>query len=105
VVLVTHPVQGAAEFARALVRARVAACVNRLPVDSVYRWQGAVQEDGEELLIVKTSGARLAELERLLAELHPYEVPECIALAPERVAAPYLAWWLAETRPEGHASR
>lgn len=93
--LVTHPQEGAERFARLLVEARVAACVNRLPVASTYRWEGAVQEDAEVLLVVKTARERLGELERLLAGEHPYEVPELVCLAPARVERGYGAWWLA----------
>ena len=50
----THPEEGAREFARRLVELRVAACCNLVPVTSVYRWQGQVEEDGEVLLVVKT---------------------------------------------------
>ena len=57
VCLVTHPVDGAQAFARRLVEERLAACVNVLPVTSVYRWEGAVQEDPESLLVIKTSSA------------------------------------------------
>jgi periplasmic divalent cation tolerance protein len=71
----------------------VIACANLVPgIESIYRWQGAVLDTREVLLVAKTSAARLAELERLLEELHPYEVPECVAIAPARVAPAYLAW-------------
>lgn len=92
-VLVTHPVEGAAAFARDLVEARLAACVNRVEVRSTYRWEGAVHDDPEVLLVVKTTAARLPALERFLEERHPYDVPECIALEPDSVAPAYLAWW------------
>jgi len=99
VVLVTAPDRATASaLARALVEARVAACVNVVgDVTSVYRWQDAVQEEAEVLLIVKSTAGRLPELERLLAERHPYDVPECVALAPDRVEAKYLQWLRAET--------
>jgi periplasmic divalent cation tolerance protein len=94
VVLVTAPdAECARRLARTLVEERLAACANLLPgVTSVYRWEGAVQEDGEVLLVFKTTDLRLPAFEARLMELHPYEVPECVALAPDRVAAPYLAW-------------
>jgi len=103
VVLVTHPEEGARAFARRLVERRVAACVNLLPVTSVFRWQGAIEESGEVLLVIKTAGSRLDELERTLREEHPYQVPESIALVPERVGASYLAWALGETAEPGVA--
>lgn len=98
IVLITHPVDGADEFARLLVEERIAACVQRAPVRSVYRWQGAVQDDDEVLLVAKVTDQRWTDLQALLAARHPYEVPECIALEPQEVAGAYLAWWRAETR-------
>ena len=83
----------AARLARALVERHVAACVNVLPgVRSIYRWQGAIQDDGELLLLAKTTAARLAELTAALSELHPYEVPEIVALDAAMVAPAYAAW-------------
>ena len=102
IVLITHPEDGARDFARSLVERRLAACVNLLPVTSVYTWQGAIEEDPEVLLVVKTSATRLAELEGVLAEGHPYDVPECVALTPAHVAPAYLDWLLTETREAGH---
>ena len=99
VVLITHPVHGAAAFARTLVEERLAACVNRIRLQSVYRWRGAIEEADEVLLLVKTSAVRLAALERALPRLHPSELPEFVALDPARVEARYRAWLLAETVP------
>ena len=99
-VLTTTPDRAVAErIARELVERRLAACVSFLPsMRSVYRWKGAVEEADELLVIVKTTAGRLVELERALAEIHPYDVPECVALAPDRVEAKYLAWLAGETR-------
>ena len=96
VCLVTHPEEGAARFARLLVERRVAACVNQLRATSTYRWQGAVHEDAEVLLVVKTCREELEHLDRILDEHHPYDVPELIALRPEQVGPAYLDWWLGE---------
>lgn len=83
----------ARRIAEALVGERLAACVNQLPgVRSTYRWQEAVHTDNEELLLIKTTGDRLAALELRLLELHPYEVPELIAVPVERGHQPYLDW-------------
>ena len=103
IVLVTHPRDGADAFARDLVERALAACVNLIPVQSIYRWKGAVEEDPETLLVIKTTAARLPALEDALTERHPYDVPECIALAPDRVEPGYLAWLCAETEagPDG----
>jgi periplasmic divalent cation tolerance protein len=88
-------------IARALVEERLAACVNRLPgVESTYRWNGAVSVEAEVLLVIKTSRARYAALEARLVALHPYEVPEVIAIPLGEGYAPYLAWIAKETRSE-----
>ena len=99
VVLVTAPPgDPAREVARGLIAARLAACVNVLAgVVSVYRWQDAVEEEAEALCVIKTTAGRLDEIERWLDEHHPYDVPEFVALAPERVAPAYLAWLRAES--------
>ncbi len=88
----------ARRLARALVQEHLAACANISGgVASVYRWKDAVQEDDEVLLIFKTRAELLPAFELRLAELHPYDVPECVSVAPDRVAAPYLAWLLDAT--------
>jgi periplasmic divalent cation tolerance protein len=99
IALSTAPDAATAEvIASALVARRIAACVNVLPgVTSIYRWKGAVERAAEVLMVIKTASGRLAELEAAIAELHPYEVPELVVLAPERVEAKYLAWIEAET--------
>ena len=89
----------AARIAQELVEARLAACVNRLPgMRSVFRWKGALQDEPEVLLAIKTVRSRYEELEMRLKALHPYEVPEIIALPVLAGAAPYLAWLAEETR-------
>jgi periplasmic divalent cation tolerance protein len=94
VVLTTCPDESAAEaLARRLVEERLAACVNRLPgLRSTYRWEGTVHDDPEVLLIAKTNGERLATLSARIQELHPYAVPEVIALPIAHGAERYLAW-------------
>jgi periplasmic divalent cation tolerance protein len=93
-VLNTCPDAACAAFiARTLVSEGLAACVNRVPgVMSTYRWQGAVHDDAEVLLLIKTTAQRLEALRARLLELHPYDVPELIALPIERGHAAYLAW-------------
>ena len=100
VVLCACPDESVADrIARELVGERLAACVNRLPgVRSVYRWKGALQDEPEVLLAIKTTRSRYEELEMRLKALHPYEVPEIIALPVLAGAAPYLAWLAEETR-------
>jgi periplasmic divalent cation tolerance protein len=100
VVLCTCPDEATAErLARDLVCGGFAACVNRSPIRSTYRWQGALHEDPEVLLIAKTTRSRYEALERRLAALHPHEVPEIIALPVLAGSASYLAWLAQETRP------
>jgi periplasmic divalent cation tolerance protein len=83
----------AERIARALVERSLAACVNIVPgVVSIYRWKGAVQRDGELLLVVKTRAEALPALKEALTELHPYDVPEALALEVKDGLAPYLAW-------------
>lgn len=94
VVLTTCPDEAtAASMARDLVESGLAACVNRVgPVHSTFRWQGAIQDEPEVLLVIKTVIPRYSELEMRLKTLHPYEVPEIIALPIVAGAASYLAW-------------
>jgi periplasmic divalent cation tolerance protein len=83
----------ASRIAGALVGEGLAACVNRVSgVRSTYRWDGVLQDDGEVLLVVKTLGERFAVLEARIRALHPYEVPEIIALPVVAGSAGYLDW-------------
>jgi periplasmic divalent cation tolerance protein len=86
-------------LARALVGERLAACVNLLPVQSIYRWQGQVEEATETLLIVKTHRGHLDALAARVRALHSYAVPEIIALPVEAGWPPYLQWIREETTP------
>ena len=98
VVYVTAPPERAAALAKALVERRVAACVNILPgVRSFYHWQGEVCDDSEALLVIKTRRMLFEELREAVVELHPYEVPEVVALPIEAGHTPYLAWIDEET--------
>ena len=93
VCLVTAPPDRAREIAEALVERRLVACVNVVPlVHSVYRWQGAVEHDDEALLVVKTTREAVAPLTDALAELHPYENFELVALPVQDGARAYLDW-------------
>lgn len=84
----------AKRIAKLLVEQRLAACVSITTIESHYAWEGKIVEDAERLLVIKTSVARVEELERRLHEIHPYTVPEFVVLTPEHVAEPYLAWLL-----------
>ena len=99
-VLTTLPsADKAAEVAKALVEERLAACANLLPaVRSIYRWQGKLQDENEVLVLLKTRAEHLERLKLRILELHPYEVPEILAVPVEAGYQPYLDWLAAETK-------
>ncbi|HEY2395263.1 MAG TPA: divalent-cation tolerance protein CutA [Rudaea sp.] len=85
-------------IASALVEERLAACVNRIPgITSTYRWRGKLQHERECLLLIKTTSERFDAVRERIVELHPYELPEVIAVDIALGHAPYLAWIGAET--------
>ena len=91
-----------ATIAMRLVEERLAACVNALPeMDSFFRWHGAVERDRERQLLIKTTAARLPELERRLHEMHPYDLPEFLVVSVEGGSEAYLRWVTNSTAPEG----
>jgi len=94
VILVTTPSeQKAVEIARALVEEKLAACGNVVPVvRSIYRWEGKLQDDQEALLILKAPRQRFEELRWRVLQLHPYQVPEIIALPIEAGHDAYIDW-------------
>jgi periplasmic divalent cation tolerance protein len=94
VVLITAPSGApAAALARELVERKVAACVNRIPqVESVYRWQGAVETASEDLLLAKTDKVKFKELVKVVKAAHPSAVPEVIALRIKEGSRDYLRW-------------
>lgn len=99
VVLCTFPdFLSAQQAAHDLVSRSFAACVNILPgVRSIYAWKGELQSDDEVLMVVKTAQERLSELIESLVSLHPYELPEVIALPVTEGHHPYLEWIATET--------
>ena len=87
-------------LARAIVEERLAACVNRIKgVQSIYRWQGQVEQSEEELLIIKTRRDLFDRLKKRVQELHSYSVPEVIALPILDGSANYLRWLEDELTP------
>jgi periplasmic divalent cation tolerance protein len=85
--------ESARHLAEALVGESLATCVNRIPgIQSTYRWKGEVTTDVEELLLIKTSAERFEALKERLLALHPYELPELIAVPVELGHAAYLDW-------------
>jgi len=101
-VLTNCPDEGSATRIRQeVVNARLAACANQLgPVRSTYRWQGAIEEASEVALLIKTTRERYSELEALIRRLHPYALPEIVAIPVERGCPDYLAWVRMETRAD-----
>ncbi|MFC3651779.1 divalent-cation tolerance protein CutA [Dyella humi] len=83
----------AQRLAEALVDESLAACVNRVPgVHSTYRWKGKITTDNEELLLIKTTAKRFDAMKTRVLALHPYELPELIAVPVEHGYAAYLDW-------------
>jgi periplasmic divalent cation tolerance protein len=83
----------ARKIARHLVQDQLAACVNIVPqVVSIYRWQSKTEEACEWLLIIKTTAAAFSQVREAIAELHSYELPECICLTIEDGSPAYLQW-------------
>lgn len=93
-ILCTCPDRETAEkIARHLVEGRLSACVNILPgVTSVYAWKGRLETAEEQLLLIKSNLGRYPDVEQAIRALHPYELPEIIALPVERGLPGYLNW-------------
>ena len=93
VVLITVPVDRGEELADFIVENKLGACVNLVPeVRSTYWWKGKVERDNEALLVVKTSAGKFRELKKKVKEVHPYTVPEIIALPIVAGNEDYLKW-------------
>jgi periplasmic divalent cation tolerance protein len=91
----------ALDIARALIERKLAACVNVMAeCTSVYRWQGKVETTRETPLLIKTRAAIYDELEAAIRSLHPYELPEILAVPVERGLPDYLEWVNTETVTE-----
>ncbi len=95
---------GSADEARALARAmverRLAACAQISAIDSVYRWQGRIEQAPEYRVLFKTRAECCAELEAAIRAMHSYELPAIHAIATAQAYAPYAEWVDASTRPE-----
>lgn len=93
-VLLTAPdLKTARKLAHAALKARLIACANFLPkIESHYWWRGKIQHDAEVLLLLKTTAARLGELEKLIVARHPYDTPEFIVLGLSAGNRRYLDW-------------
>lgn len=93
VLLCTAPPDQAQAIARAILERRLAACVNVVPgVESHYWWEGEIQNESESLLLIKTTANKVGELTAALPEIHPYDVPELLAIPVDAGSPAYLAW-------------
>ncbi len=94
IVLTTYPDRkSASASARALVKKKLAACVNILKIESsVYEWEGKMKEDGEFLLMIKAAPRNYKAIEKAIASGHPYEVPEIISIKADGGHGKYLSW-------------
>lgn len=99
VILITTPSRReAVRIGQAVVKRKLAACANVLsPVTSIFRWKGRIEKSREALLILKTTGRRYAALAKTIGSMHPYEVPEIIALKVTKGLPRYIAWVHRET--------
>jgi periplasmic divalent cation tolerance protein len=103
IVLTTLPADAdnAATFARTLVEERLAACVNiQAEMQSIYAWEGAVEDEPERQIVIKTTRARLEALWDRVRELHSYEVPEFLVIPVVDGSDAYLRWMTDSTSPE-----
>ncbi|HIK16162.1 MAG TPA: divalent-cation tolerance protein CutA [Leptolyngbyaceae cyanobacterium M33_DOE_097] len=101
VVLVTASSEAEANaIAQSLVESHLAACVSLFPIQSIYTWQGKVEQAQEWQLLIKTDLTRFAELEAAVRSLHSYEVPEIIALPISHGSTDYLQWIGAQVKPQ-----
>ena len=101
VVLITaSSTEEAQKLGKELVQTKLAACVNVIPdIISIFNWQDEVCEEGEVLMIVKTSGEKFSALEKTIKQEHSYDVPEIIALPIVAGSKEYLNWIQKETKP------
>ena len=98
-VLSTVPESDSSRIAGILVSERLVACVNAVPVQSCYRWKGEICRDREELLVIKTRESLFPRVMERLKGLHPYELPEILAVPVWGGSPAYLEWVLGETTP------
>jgi len=103
IVLTTFPDESAAsKVLGGLLEKRLAACVQTLPIQSAYRWEGELRRDPEILALIKTQAALYPEVETFLGAHHPYEEPEILRVPVTGGSPGYLRWLAAETRsPSG----
>jgi periplasmic divalent cation tolerance protein len=100
VIFSTAPPAESTAMARALLDRRLVACVNVIPVRSFYRWKGEFCDDQEHMLVAKTTKTKADSVIAAIKTIHPYELPEIIALPVIAGFAPYLEWVHQETRDD-----
>ena len=88
-------------IARMLLDQRLAACVQATNIRSFYRWDGAVQEDDEQLLVIKCRAAAFPQIEAAIRSVHPYDVPAIVQIPITTASADYLGWLATETHVDG----
>ncbi|MEX5217280.1 MAG: divalent-cation tolerance protein CutA [Nitrospiraceae bacterium] len=99
VLVTTASIEEAKAIAQTVVEERLAACASIIDrVESIFRWEGAVQSEQESLLIIKTTAARFQALQTRIKAIHSYSVPEIIAVPIQMAAESYLAWLNRETQ-------
>jgi periplasmic divalent cation tolerance protein len=101
VVLCTFPdSETARRISKEIISENLAACVNLIPkVESIYRWEGKIEQANEVLAIFKVATVGFKNLETILLEKHPYETPEIVAISPDQVSEKYLKWVNSVSRP------
>ena len=97
VIYCTAPSTDSTRIARELLERRLVACVNITPVRSLYRWEGHLCDEKEDLLIIKTSNHCIEDLITVIRTIHPYEVPEIITLRVSKGFSGYIDWVINET--------
>lgn len=102
-VYITAPRSCAEELAESLIEQRLAACVNRIPCESIYRWEGEVVSDEESVLIAKTTADRADDLAAYVREHHSHDVPCLEQFEPAAVLDPFAEWCrnAVEDSPDG----
>ena len=101
IVICTFPnMEKARQIATVMVQTQLVACVNFIPnIQSIYCWEGKLEEEEEVMAVFKTSAVRYSELEVKIAEMHPYELPELVVVDVAGGLPAYLNWVLCSTRP------
>ncbi|HOJ95890.1 MAG TPA: divalent-cation tolerance protein CutA [Methanospirillum sp.] len=98
VVLCTAPPGIAHTMATRLLDKKLVACINILPARSVYRWQGAVCDEPEDLLFMKTTRGNVHDLTKFLVDIHPYDIPEVLVVPVQDGYDRYLSWVVSEVQ-------